>query len=150
MNKEMQGKNIKRWASAVILSIKSCLGGWCQVTICRRETGWQSHRLTLQYGRPSRKVENDHLLLGLALQLRVMLMALLSPSSVFLCLSFWCENFLEGLSQQNTLRSKDQNPLGSACCPVLLRWHMFISCNALTLMLNQMIFHAWYCEVNQF
>lgn len=54
--------------NAVILSINTSiwLVGWCQVSICQRETGWHRHCLTLQYGRPRHKIENYHLFLGLA------------------------------------------------------------------------------------
>lgn len=82
-----------------------------QVTICRR------HRLTLQHGSSGRSVENDRSLPGTsgmsilfqagAMPETFLSLALpLSPA----CLScFWCGDVLEGFSQQNTLRSKDQN-----------------------------------------
>ncbi len=72
-----QRKNINRRASAVILSIKGCLGGWCQVAICQRETGWHRHCLTLQYGRHTHKIEKLSSLPGISivLQLHSFLMA---------------------------------------------------------------------------
>lgn len=59
---------VKTRVNAVILSINISiwLGGWCQVSICQRETGWHRHCLTLQYGRPRHKIENYHPFLGLA------------------------------------------------------------------------------------